>query len=669
MVNKKKLKKLLHQKSKGTTYKKKVVPPDEDLEIGDYDTRVPIAKKEDIKKHGETHELNRIRRLTAKKYLNKYRYSASNHSLIKYYYYLRKWFDWTGIIADISMPTGNDATKLDGKVLIDKFCYYDRKSGKKEMIDHHIWLKVNNIRYLMNGSKLTLGIGDVIQASSRIMQYSGSNGTVEKFGLGSTIIRAGGITTSHTNFTNKNSQTIISNYDHGDDWVLKLDNSGVPETTIEKYQVTNDIRFFANREHGHVLATYQPSRYQHYFERLPESESDSLINRNPSEQIYTGTIYDLRVYDENGEAVPKLVFEKIENSIGRIVCARRIIEYNDELLKLGTLHKGDKLSFIYAGNDFDNVEIKDLHKFKLLSPHDNYKLPQNRQLLSGWIMKNFYYGPTQDYDLVGKYLHWQQVINREDIEVNDDNFDEIYGLSVSEIAKKLHLNKSKVQTYLEEKYPNSRDVLYAIMDPQDNEHRYYKPEILEEVENHFTYKGTKAQTALERLKATKNSYSHQVKEKISTIPKMAKKPIPSEEEFERKFLAAMVGSQEESSSSAIQEPIASSEKSSSQSSAPQAASLAKQEKQAALEIESKQSDLPKDEIEKETTTPNFKVQLVCETGTYTSTQFESFAQAISFFQKTTEPNKLNQFLLVTDQEEQESLISVKQILEIKPFKE
>ena len=267
-------------------------------------------------------------------------------------------------------------------------------------------------------------------------------------------------------------------------------------------------------------------------------------------------------------------------------------------------------------------------------------------------MKNFYYGPTQDYDLVGKYLHWQQVISREDIEVNDDNFDEIYGLSVSEIAKKLHLNKSKVQPYLEEKYPNSRDVLYAIMDPQDNEHRYYKPEILEEVENHFTYKGTKAQTALERLKATKNSYSHQVKEKISTIPKMVKKPIPSEEEFERKFLAAMGGSQEESSSSAIKEPIAS-----------------KQEKQAALEIESKQSDLPKDEIEKETTTPNFKVQLVCETGTYTSTQFESFAQAISFFQKTTEPNKLNQFLLVTDQEEQESLISVKQILEIKPFKE
>ena len=80
-------------------------------------------------------------------------------------------------------------------------------------------------------------------------------------------------------------------------------------------------------------------------------------------------------------------------------------------------------------------------------------------------------------------------------------------------------------------------------------------------------------------------------------------------------------------------------------------------------------DVRNQKIEKETTTPNFKVQLVCETGTYTSTQFESFAQAISFFQKTTEPNKLNQFLLVTDQEEQESLISVKQILEIKPFKE
>lgn len=58
-------------------------------------------------------------------------------------------------------------------------------------------------------------------------------------------------------------------------------------------------------------------------------------------------------------------------------------------------------------------------------------------MLAGWIMKNFYYDPTQDYDLVGKYLHWQQVISHEDIEVNEENFNEIYGLSVSEIAKKI----------------------------------------------------------------------------------------------------------------------------------------------------------------------------------------------------------------------------------------
>lgn len=665
MVNKKKLKRLLHQKSKGSgNLKKKIKSLDEDAEISDSDPRVPIAKIEDIKKNGETHELNRIRRLTAKKYLNKYRYNASNHSLIKYYYYLREWFDWTGIIADISMPTGNDSTKLDGKVLIDKFCYYDKNSGKKEILDHHIWLNINNIRYLLNGSKLTLGIGDVIQASSRIMQYSGNMGTVEKFGLGSTIIRAGGITASHTSFTNKNSQTIISNYDHGDDWVLKLDNSGVPDTTVENYQSTNDIRFFANREHGHVLATYQPSRYQHYFERLQESKSDSLINQKSSEQIYTGTIYDLRVYEENRKAIPKLVFEKIENSIGRIVCARRIIEYNESLRKLGTLNKGDKLSFIYAGNDFDNVKVEDLHKFKVLTPHANYKLPQNKQLLAGWIMKNFYYGPTQNYDLVGKYLHWQQVINKDDIEVNEDNFDKIYGLSVSEIAKKLHLSKNKVQDFLETNYPNSKNMLYSIIDPQNHEHRYYKPEVLEEVENHFTYKGSKAKNALERAKVAKNNYSHQIKEKISIIPKMDKEPFLSEKEFERKLLNTMstdlniknTSESERLSPEVI--PVKTTK------SVPEKKSLLKKDK--VDEIDKSEKQVTKETIE-EVTKPAFKIQIICETGSYTSSQFNDYAQAIKFFQKSAELNKLNQFLLVTDQNNQESLISIKQILEIKPF--
>ncbi|QNQ82211.1 hypothetical protein [Lactobacillus sp. PV012] len=669
MVNKKKLKKLLHQKSKTKiSFKKKVVASDEE-EISDYDTHIPIAKKEDIKKNGETHELNKIRRLTAKKYLNKFRYSASDHSLIKYYYYLREWFDWTGIIADISMPTGNDSTKLDGKVLIDKFCYYDKNSGKKELLDHHIWLNVNNIRYLMSGSKLTLGIGDVIQASSRIMQYSGNKGTVEKFGLGSTIIHAGGVTTSHTNFTNKNSQTIISNYDHGDDWVLKLDNSGVPDTTIENYQSTNDIRFFANREHGHVLATYQPSRYQHYFERLQESESDSLINQNPTERVYTGTIYDLRVYEENGEAIPKLVFEKIENSIGRIVCARRILEYNEELRRLGTLYKGDKLSFTYSGNDFDNIKIEDLHKIKRLSSHSNYKLPRNKQLLAGWIMKTFYYGPTQDYDLVGKYLHWQQISNGEDAEIDEEDFDKIYGLTVSEIARKLHLSRSKVQDFLETKYPNSGDVLYSIIDLQDNEHRYYKPEVLEEVENHLKYKGVKAQSALERVKATKNNYSHQVKEKISAIPKAKQKPELSENEIEQKFLA---GAKQQS---APKDQLSEKEKSQDKLTAP--VSVGSKEKSSLEDhkpISEEDKVVKQDAVAKENKelhgedNSNFTVKLICETGSYTSTQFQNYGEAINFFQKGLELNKLNQFLLVTDKNGQESLISIKQILEIKPAK-
>ena len=50
---------------------------------------------------------------------------------------------------------------------------------------------------------------------------------------------------------------------------------------------------------------------------------------------------------------------------------------------------------------------------------------------------------------------------------------------------------------------------------------------------------------------------------------------------------------------------------------------------------------------------------------YTSTQFTSYMAAAQYIQQLTESNKLNQFLFVKNELGQDSMISVKQVLEVK----
>lgn len=664
-VKNKKLKRMLHQRNKNIKKDKVTI---EKVEVSDDDVNFPFAKSEDVKAKGIRHELNRVRRFTAKNYLNRYRYSATDHSLIKPYYYLRKWFNWTGIIADISMPTGNDSTKLDGKVLIDKFCFENEITGEKEMLDHHIWLNVNNIRYLMNGPKLTLGIGDIIQATSRVMQYSGKGGSVEKFGLGSTVIRAGGILVSYTkNITSPKSQTITSNYDHGDDWVLKLDNSGVPEITLQNYIENKDIRIFANKEHGHVLATYQPSRYVHYFERLQETSLNTPTAVNDEAVTYTATIDDFRVYDQDGEPTPKIILSAITNPIGRIVCARKTLDFNDDLRSLGTLRKDDEISFKFKGN-FDDLTENTLSKFKLLTPHQTYSLPKENKLLAGWIMNCFFYAPAKDFDLIGKYLHWQQVISREDVEVNEDNFDKYYGLTAKEVAQRLGLDPAPVANYLQAVFPNNSDILYSFIDSNDQEHRYYRPEVLKEVEQHFKHTSQQAQSAFERAQAAKHAYSHQVKNKVAAIPKAQDTKPVSDREFERDLLAKMTKTQDTEEKKVTEktedQPV--------QTPEPKEKTSAKAEPNKIQEPEVvkpapaiKEEPQVVIEAEKEASS-DCTVKFICETGVYTSKQFASYLAAFQYVQKLTETNKLNQFLLVKDEAGQDSMISIKQVLAVQP---
>ena len=106
------------------------------------------ARYQEVKQDNLTHELNRIRRMAIKDSLNKFEHPDSNHELLEPYQKSGEWLDWIGIVSDISMPTGKTG-KMDGKILIDKFSY-ENANEQKDLLDYHIWLPVNEIRYLLN---------------------------------------------------------------------------------------------------------------------------------------------------------------------------------------------------------------------------------------------------------------------------------------------------------------------------------------------------------------------------------------------------------------------------------------------------------------------------------------------------------------------------------------
>ncbi|TDN00450.1 hypothetical protein [Lactobacillus crispatus] len=464
------------------------------------------ARYQEVKQDNLTHELNRIRRMAIKDSLNKFEHPDSNHELLEPYQKSGEWLDWIGIVSDISMPTGKTG-KMDGKILIDKFSY-ENANEQKDLLDYHIWLPVNEIRYLLNTDKQTIAIGDLIRGKSKVIQYTGrGKGHGVKYGLGATLIKAAGI---YVSFQKVNFQHVAigrqlqSNYDRQNDWVLKLTNDVSKEIT-DKYTADKNIDIFIPKTHGHVLAKYQPSQYDHYFNRLETIPvEDKKLDDKP--QSYTATIKNFDVKNFDNKSLPIIHLVKIRNKINRIVNSGSWYQFDSKLASLGELRENDKISFVASPAFFaQHTEKQVLNSPQLITNsnlEDREELPNDATLLCGWILNNkSIKNPSyKTQDIINKYLYWKRNIKsgKEEIPV---------GISIDALADKTQIPVEKIQAFISKK---EIAPLFSI-----NGTDYFIDDFIDELKAYIKSGNERVKTALEKAMHTKQELSiHRPKEVI-----------------------------------------------------------------------------------------------------------------------------------------------------------
>lgn len=480
----------------------------------DADTSQMSATYEDLKKYGVNHELNLIRRISIQQKLNKYQHPSSNHRLLKGYRDTGEWLNWIGIVADISMPT---TSSLDGKILIDKFCY-ENSLHQVKLLDYHVWLKTNEIRYLLNADKQTIGVGDTIRGISKVTKYS-SKGLSNKYGLGATLLKGAGIYVSiptKKTLAQSTANQLVTDYDRQDDWVVKLSNAGVPKQTLRDYHREKDINVFIAKNRGHVSARFQPSRYNHYFERLEAMPQKILQHEKEQHSLasqYYGIVDNFKVYQKKDSCHSVIHFSYIVDDIKRIITGSKWFEYDGEILKLGSLRPKDVIGF---KDNRDLIKssgtLEPLTNVELLTKHQSDPMPDNQSLVAGWVIKNF--GKQKNVlnqnDLVNKYERWLKTKRGEDIRTPFN-----IGFSIDEIAEKTTVTAHQIQKFLDQ---HSVQPIFS-----EGNKDYYAKQDMDLTVKHFKQVHNKAKAALQVVRKTKDNYLIDKNKKQEEVKKMTNK--------------------------------------------------------------------------------------------------------------------------------------------------
>jgi hypothetical protein len=592
----KKLKRIIHQFKVSTYAKVRAEKQSESVKRPDDNINFISATFQDVKQGELSHELNRMRRLAIKLSLNKYEHPASNHEKLEPYQRTSDWLDWIGIVSDISMPTGKNGM-LDGKILIDKFSFENNK-GQKELLDYHIWLPVNEIRFLLNTQSQIVGVGDTIRGKSRVLQYSSKGGHGIKFGLGATLIKDVGIYISFKKVGSEHisiGQQLESKYDRFDDWILKLSNDGIPQKTIQEYKENNDINMFAQKTSGHVSAIYQPSKYVHYFDRL--SPLEVRDKEDVRTQIYTAKVKDFDVKKYDGQTMPIIHLVNITNEYNRLVNTGGWYQYDMSLAKLGILKQKDKIEFTATPQFFKNhTEKQTLKDPVLLTNRKVEKLPDNKTLLFGWIMaqKKIPKPSETVQDWINEYEFWAKS-NKKSSEIGGS-------LSINSLASQANTNIEAVKMFINKK--NIKPLF------ESNEKKYYSADKLDELIVYLKDSNEKVKNVL--LEVKQNQQKMQLK-KVNDKNSLSEKTIPSK------------------SKPKVKEPVANKDK------------------------EGKTTNGPKI-IQR-----GFCLHINTSKGTFTSYEFKGIGEAYNVISKLGRKEDHNEFVQVYDSEYKLRFVSVKDI--------
>lgn len=436
----KKIKKLLHTQ-------RQVKSLQERLEGKTNDDRIhkKFVTPNEVKKDGDS-AFNKIRRYNAKNELNQYQHVESQHIRLKPYYDAGLLVHWVGIVSDVTIP--RKVGQPEGAILIDKASTEDGE----ELLDYHLWLNITEIKFLAHEDKMQVGIGDYIEGLSYIKPY-GKN----KYGLGTTLISDCGIYFG----TNKYRST-ITEYNHGDDWVLKLENGTASLRAKKKYVENNLSLLEASKEAGHVTTTYQPSRYDKFQERIGQEtindEKPLPLVPDTQEKYFSMVVkpYASRTINENEyEYRPMIsVGEIINVDHKRVIAKSANLPYLPQLAKMGLVKQGDPLRITATAGK--GGQLLDVKRIEIPATTQVMPIPPDPEALSGY----FLFMDSKEGDMktpkgskcLGKFLDWAR---EKDIDPNslrhvdkDWNTDGSY--KASDISTYLHIPKNWLDNMIEQ---------------------------------------------------------------------------------------------------------------------------------------------------------------------------------------------------------------------------
>lgn len=322
--------------------------------------------------------LNNARLYSIAHYLNQEYHVQSLHDRLRTWVGKNEWFNWQGIISDISLPSNN---LTEGKVLIDKFSS-DEVQGESEFLDYHVWLKISQIKYMVTDQMQELAVGDVIKATSKITSYVDSQGNY-KFGLGATILRGAGIFVKDPQ---TNLLTLEGNYARHGDWIAKLQNPALPKQLKERYLTSLDLNVFKNFTQS-VVASYRFNRHRRYFERLTAVDDSN-------KQAFSGIFRGLNMTSNGQNMIPQIRLDEIISDNHQVVVPKAWFNYTYEWWKLGELAIGDKIAFKakviwhdpkrYRASS--HASLHSVSQVELLSQHDYVPLPNDQDTILGYIL-------------------------------------------------------------------------------------------------------------------------------------------------------------------------------------------------------------------------------------------------------------------------------------------
>lgn len=400
---------------------------------------------DEVKKDGDS-VFNKIRRDNAKNELNQYQHVESQHIRLKPYYDAGLLVHWVGIVSDVTIP--RKVGQPEGAILIDKASTEDGE----ELLDYHLWLNITEIKFLAHEDKMQVGIGDYIEGLSYIKPY-GKN----KYGLGTTLISDCGIYFG----TNKHRST-ITEYNHGDDWVLKLENGTASLRAKKKYVENNLSLLEASKEAGHVTTTYQPSRYDKFQERIGQETIDDEkplpLVPDTQEKYFSMVIkpYASRTINENEyEYRPMIsVGEIINVDHKRVIAKSANLPYLPQLAKMGLVKQGDPLRFTATAGK--GGQLLDVKRIEIPATTQVMPIPSDPEALSGYFLfmdsKEGDMKTPQGSKCLEKFLDWarEKDINPNSLKHVDKDWNTDGSYKASDISTYLHVPKNWLDNMIEQ---------------------------------------------------------------------------------------------------------------------------------------------------------------------------------------------------------------------------